>query len=69
MSRPDSAALPLEVRRAAWDALWRQLLEPVTKDATSTDDSDANDATAEDASVAREVSSQIPSTAGASQGA
>jgi hypothetical protein len=69
MSRPDSAALSLEVRRAAWDALWKVLLQPVTEDAADADDSDANDATAEDASGAREVRSKTPNTAGTSQGA
>jgi hypothetical protein len=69
MPRPDSAAIPLEVRRAAWDALWKVLLQPVTENAVTADDSDANDATAEDASGARDVRPQIANTAGASQGA
>jgi len=45
MSLPNPAALPLEVRRAAWDALWRQLLQPVNEDALTPDDSHREDAT------------------------
>jgi hypothetical protein len=39
--------LPDEARRAAWDALWRRLLQPVADDAAATDDFDADDATEE----------------------
>jgi hypothetical protein len=44
---PSPSALPVEARRAAWDALWRRLLAPILDDNNPDEEAPTDDAPSE----------------------